>query len=201
MSSVRLFYFDFPGRGELVRLVLAVAGVEFDDVRFSGADWAARYKPEAPFGQVPYVEYKGKKYGQSVAIATFFAQENGLYGDNNLQALRIDEVVGLVQDFIRVFIRAFVQKDPAKKEELWAALVKDDAPRFFGFFQKLLQENGSGYFVGDKLSLADLTVYDIVKQTRDTFNYDASTSFPEIKTLVENIESNENIKTYINGNK
>lgn len=45
MSSVRLFYFDFPGRGELVRLVLAVAGVEFDDVRFSGADWAARYKP------------------------------------------------------------------------------------------------------------------------------------------------------------
>ncbi|PVD22438.1 hypothetical protein C0Q70_18251 [Pomacea canaliculata] len=93
-----------------------------------------------------------------------------------------------------------VEKAPhlvAQPQLYCAGLIVSNVPTH----RKLLQENRSGYFVGDKLSLADLTVYDIVKQTRDTFSYDASTNFPEIKTLVEKIESNENIKTYIDGNK
>ena len=32
---------------------------------------------EAPYGQVPYIVYKGKKYGQSIAIATFIARKLG----------------------------------------------------------------------------------------------------------------------------
>lgn len=34
---------------------------------------------EAPFGQGPYLEYNGKKYGQSIAIASFLAREFGKY--------------------------------------------------------------------------------------------------------------------------
>ena len=32
---------------------------------------------DAPYGQLPYVIYNGKKYGQSVALASFFAREFG----------------------------------------------------------------------------------------------------------------------------
>ena len=35
---------------------------------------------EAPFGQAPFLEYNGKKYGQSSAIAAFFANEFGECG-------------------------------------------------------------------------------------------------------------------------
>lgn len=31
----------------------------------------------APYGQVPYMIYKGKKYGQSIPIATFIARKLG----------------------------------------------------------------------------------------------------------------------------
>ncbi|PVD21607.1 hypothetical protein C0Q70_17406 [Pomacea canaliculata] len=201
MANVKLFYFDSAGRAELIRLVLTAAKVEFDDVRFQGDDWPAKYKPVAPFGQAPFVEYNGKKYGQSIAIAKFFARENGLYGANNLEAFRIDEVVGLVQDFFTVLVKIFLEQDPAKKEEIKATMEKDDAPKFLRFFQKLLQENGTGYFVGDKLSLADLIVYDMVTQLQKTFNFDASTDFPEIKALVDKVASDENIKTYIDSKK
>ena len=34
---------------------------------------------EAPYGQVPYMIYKGKKYGQSIAIASFFARKLGKF--------------------------------------------------------------------------------------------------------------------------
>ncbi|PVD21610.1 hypothetical protein C0Q70_17409 [Pomacea canaliculata] len=200
MAAVKLFYFDGAGRGEIIRLVLSAAGVEFDDVRFKLEDWP-KYKPEAPFGQSPFIDYNGKKYAQSVAIANFFARENGLYGASNLEAFRIDEVVGLVQDLFTCMIPFFYEKDPAKKEELRAAMVKNDAPRFFGFFQKLLQENGTGYLVGNKLSLGDLIIYDIATQIRKSLEYDAAADFPEIKTLVDNVEGNENIKAYIDSRK
>lgn len=45
MANVKLFYFDSAGRAELIRLVLTAAKVEFDDVRFQGDDWPAKYKP------------------------------------------------------------------------------------------------------------------------------------------------------------
>ncbi|PVD21608.1 hypothetical protein C0Q70_17407 [Pomacea canaliculata] len=200
MAAVKLFYSDAPGRGEIIRLVLSVAGVDFDDVRYKYEDWP-KYKPEAPFGQAPFIEYNGKKYGQSVAIANFFSRENGLYGASNLEAFRIDEVAGLVQDLFTCLIPVFIEKDPAKKEELRAAMVKNDAPRFFGFFQKFLQENGTGYLVGNKLSLGDLIIYDMTTQLLKTFQYDAAADFPEIKTLVDNVEGNENIKAYIDSRK
>ncbi|PVD21609.1 hypothetical protein C0Q70_17408 [Pomacea canaliculata] len=200
MAAVKLFYFDTPGRGELIRLVLAEAGVEFEDVRFKQEDWP-KYKPEAPFGQSPFIEYNGKKRAQSVAIANFFARENGLYGANNLEAFRIDEVMGLMQDFFNFLVPVYMEKDPAKKEELRLAMVKNDAPRFFGFVLKLLQENGTGYFVGNKLSLADIIVYDMATQLRDVFSCDVAADFPEIKALVEKVSSNENIKKYIDSRK
>ena len=41
MPAYTLHYFNFRGRGELARLILNQAGVEFEDVRFERAEWPA----------------------------------------------------------------------------------------------------------------------------------------------------------------
>ena len=42
--KIKLFYFNARGRAELARLILAQAGVEYEDVRFPREDWP-KHKP------------------------------------------------------------------------------------------------------------------------------------------------------------
>ena len=44
MASIKLYYFDARGRAEATRMVLALAGKEFEDIRWSREDWP-KYKP------------------------------------------------------------------------------------------------------------------------------------------------------------
>ena len=44
MSSYKLYYFPFRGRGELIRFVFAQAGVQYEDVRVPKEEWG-KLKP------------------------------------------------------------------------------------------------------------------------------------------------------------
>jgi hypothetical protein len=39
MSKYKLLYFDGKGRGEPIRLLFHIIGVEFEDVRLSDEEW------------------------------------------------------------------------------------------------------------------------------------------------------------------
>lgn len=72
MVQYKLYYFNSKGRAELVRLVFAAAGQEYEDVRFEREQWP-EHKDKAPFGQCPFIEvYEGDKkefaLSQSVSI-------------------------------------------------------------------------------------------------------------------------------------
>ena len=43
--SYKLYYFNSRGRAEVIRIILAQAGVKYDDVRFEAEQWAKEYKP------------------------------------------------------------------------------------------------------------------------------------------------------------
>ena len=45
MSQYKLFYFPFPGRGELIRFIFAQAGVEYEDYRIPYEKWVGEIKP------------------------------------------------------------------------------------------------------------------------------------------------------------
>merc|ERR1712183_1101279 len=58
-EELRLTYFPARGRAEISRLILAHAGVKFDDIRLSGEEFG-KVKPLLPYGSMPILEYKAE---------------------------------------------------------------------------------------------------------------------------------------------
>ncbi|KAL8568443.1 hypothetical protein ACOMHN_020516 [Nucella lapillus] len=199
MADYKLYYFNFWGRGEVARLMLAASGCDWEDIRFSKDDnWSSEYKHLAPYGQAPFLCYKGKFFSQSVAICSFLARELGFAGTSSLETLQIDEVMHLVQEIMDKLVFICYENDATKKAELTKELLETDVPKFCGFVQKKLKDNNNcGHFVGNTLSLADLAVYDIITNTQAWFKVDFETPYPSLKLLRGRVESNENIKKYL----
>ncbi|KAK7102217.1 probable glutathione S-transferase 7 isoform X2 [Littorina saxatilis] len=196
MSGIKLVYFDIRGRAEFIRMVLEAAGQKYEDVRYSFEEWP-QHKSESPYGQLPWVEYQGKLYGQSNAIAAFFAREFGFFGKTNLDGLRIGEVVGLWEDQIQNIVKYRWTKDETQKAEFLRKALEEDLPKYFGFLEKLLKDGGSsGYFVNNALSLADLYVYDMGDNLLQ-LKKDALESYPLLQKLRHNVEANPKLKTYL----
>jgi glutathione S-transferase len=66
MVHYKLNYFNGKGRAELSRLVLAAAGVEYEDFRWEREDWP-KYKAQSPTGQSPFLEVT-EDNGQSFTL-------------------------------------------------------------------------------------------------------------------------------------
>ena len=95
--SYKLYYFNFRGRAEVIRIILAQAGVKYEDVRFEAEQWAKEYKPgelvmftverfesayflkAMPFGSAPVLEVDGTKIAGSVNILRFVGKRFGKY--------------------------------------------------------------------------------------------------------------------------
>merc|ERR1712119_239506 len=69
-EELRLTYFPARGRAEISRLILAHAGVKFDDIRLSGEEFG-KVKPLLPYGSMPILEYKGDGICESIAKCLF----------------------------------------------------------------------------------------------------------------------------------
>lgn len=52
-----------------------------------------------PMGQMPILEFDGKKVIQSVAICRYLAKKLGIAGSNDFEAFEIDSIVDTLNDF------------------------------------------------------------------------------------------------------
>jgi len=96
-SQPRLTLFYFPGRGaaEVSRLLLAQAGLAYEDVRLTREEWAKK-KPGVVWGQMPLLAVDGKEYAQSGAIERYVARLGGLAGANAFEWAQIDSLAQAV---------------------------------------------------------------------------------------------------------
>jgi len=193
--KIKLVYYDAKGRIEVCRLILAAGGIKWEDVIISQEDWKTE-KAKTPFGQLPVIEIDGKRYAQSVAMATYSAKIAGFFPEDNLKALEIDQVVQLAVDCLNTAVQAFHEKDEAKKAETLKHFNDVDAPRYFGMYEKLLKDSGTGYFVGNSLSLADFFVYDQVHTPSKWKTYKTD-NFPLLQALKQKVEGQAKVKAYL----
>jgi|UniRef100_K3WK08 glutathione S-transferase len=119
--ALKFYYLDFPGRGELSRLVFTFGDVPFEDVRVDGPHFYAN-RHTYPFGQLPTLEVDGVMLSQSNAIARYAARLAGLYPTDVTEMLR----VGM---FNHVLDITFVTTDEAVKAEKAAKFLNDILPQ------------------------------------------------------------------------
>ena len=158
MSQLNLTYFDFHGgRGEPVRLALAIGGIAFDDHRFTFAEFP-EVRKTAPFGQVPTLEVDGAVITQCDSILRYAGKLAGLYPTDPLQALLCDEVMYVVEEStVRLGPTFRMTGEEQKAARL--ALVKGSMPVYLQWLEKQLLARGGEYFADKRLTVADLKVF------------------------------------------
>ncbi|XP_033108531.1 hematopoietic prostaglandin D synthase-like [Anneissia japonica] len=192
-----LTYFNARGAAEPCRFMFAVAGVEYEDKRVKSEDWPA-IKADQPFGQLPVLTVDGKKIPQSKAIFRYVAREHGFYGANSWEAALIDIVFETCDEFTFPLMKWYLEKDPAKKEEE-KKNVLEVIPKIFEKLEKCLihNKNGDGWFVGDKLSLADFVFLSLHERLALYATVEDVDQFPKLKGLVARLTAQKEIAEWI----
>ncbi|XP_067685412.1 uncharacterized protein [Haliotis asinina] len=193
MPTYKLKYFDSKGRAEVCRLLFAMAGQKYEDVRYSQDEWLAE-KNNTPFGQLPVLEVDGQQYAQSFGIIAYLAREFGLHGKDNLEQLKVDQVMGIIQDIYTHMLKHFMEKDKARQAEILKENNTVHYPKFLGFFESILKKNGTGFFVGDRITLADIAVFDTLDGKIDASVVD---SFPLVKENGKKVRTSEKIAQWL----
>ncbi|KAM7434441.1 hypothetical protein ABFA07_015471 [Porites harrisoni] len=160
MPQYKLTYFPIRGKAECIRIVFAIAGVEFEDVRVHPQDWPKlKESGLSPSGQLPILEVNGQILTQSKAILSYVAKELGLAPEDNFQLAQADMLAGVISELEDKLNAAFANEDQEKKEKALTA-VRELLVSRCEYFEKLLATNNKrGFFFGEKLTYADVVVF------------------------------------------
>jgi len=195
----KLSYFNIRGLAEPTRLLFAAADVAYEDYRVDreSKDWEA-LKPNTPFQQLPTLEVNGKTIAQSQAIQRFVAREHGLFGSSDLEGFSIDAFVEAIMDAREPFGAARRIKDETERKAKFATIMRDEWPKWATKFNAHLAANneGKGYFVGTKISLADIFFFNT---TEFLVGLDAGaiSSFPLLVAHNERVRTNPGIAAWL----
>ncbi|RHY34067.1 hypothetical protein DYB32_001144 [Aphanomyces invadans] len=174
-TDLQLTYFDMPGRGEFIRLLLTYGGIPFDDVRIKFQDWrATKTVLHLPFGQIPTLRANGKVYAQSLALARYAAKLAGLYPASNLVALEADSLIdAILENWDKYNDIVYSDDDEASKKIRLATIESAVFPQLLDALNK---RTVGPYFTGPEPTHADIYWFDFYKH--------ALLEFPDIMELL-----------------
>jgi glutathione S-transferase len=209
MTKPTLVYFNARGRAEVIRLVLAEAGVDYQEhpvgkgtppVNGRPTDFAAlKASGELPFEAVPvWEEPGGFRLAQSLAIVNHLGRTHGLGGRTPVEAARCDEWLGAVED-VRAELRKLTPMPAEQRAAFRAELRSSILPRWFGYLDRLLRSNrdGVGFTVGEGPTVADFALYYLLEMVRDNGLGEALDRHPALVAFAERIASRPRIAAYL----
>jgi len=197
MSSYKLYYFNARGRAEVSRLLFAAVGQKFEDIRYSKNDWPS-HKSETPLGQMPVLEIDGFKLPQSITIARFLARQFQLAGKDNFEQAMADAVVDTITDIASKVAPLQRETDETKKKEAIRKFFTEELPKHLKNLEYLGKSYGNGgpFFVGNRLTWADLYAYDTLESLLQ-FDGSALNSYPWLRYNRQEIENQPKISAYL----
>ncbi|CAM9704958.1 unnamed protein product [Laminaria digitata] len=144
----------------------------------------------------------GTDYTQSIALLRYAGKLAGLYPEDLLAALKVDEIVLMAEDvFINIFFTV-QEKDEAKKLELCKVLIAGKIKNLLEDIARKVSSNTSSAFsVGDSLSIADLQIHAVIATVEAGFLTGIPPTMvediaPSLKALDNAIMEHPKVKAY-----
>jgi len=207
-----LYYWpEIQGRGEYIRLALEEAGAAYVDVARNKRGTGAMIgmmeaRGGAPPFAPPFLKAGKLVIGQTANILLYLGSRHGLAPKTG--RLWVHQLQLTIADFVQEIhdthhplgssLYYEDQRTPARKRtaEFWAQRV----PKYLGYFEQLLNNNGGGRVCGRKLTYVDLSLFQIVEGLRYAFPKRMKAFEPEIPGLVglrDRVAARPNIKAYL----
>jgi glutathione S-transferase len=208
MAKPMLVYFPSRGRAEVIRLVLAEAGVDYAERRVGKGTPPADGRPTdlaelkadgtLPFGAVPFWEEPGLRLAQSAAIANHLARRHGLRGADAAEEARCDELLGAVDD-VRAELRRLATAPPEGRAAVRAELLTRTLPRWFGDLERYARPRieASGFAVGKSLTVADLALWYLIELANDNGFGAALAGCPALAAFAARVAARPRIAAWI----
>jgi glutathione S-transferase len=182
-----LYYWPtIQGRGEFVRLALEEAGADYVDVARkptkSGGVGAmmklldgkrVKCPPFAP----PFLKASKLIIGQTSNILLFLGMRHGLAPRDQAGMLWTHQLQLTIADFVveihdthhPISNKLYYEEQRAAAKRRAADFLKHRAPKFFRYFENVLERSGGHYLLGRKLTYADLSLFQIIAGLRYAF--------------------------------
>ncbi|PIA18623.1 hypothetical protein COEREDRAFT_6331 [Coemansia reversa NRRL 1564] len=204
--SYILRYFDIPGRGEMSRLLLTAANVEWVDEH---PEWPQE-KSNQPFDRLPVFIVKSEDGGpdcvicESGNIERYISRAHGLLPadlkKSAIQEQLRDQLAEVVDTFF-IYYNAISEEDKkARLKEFEEILIKIIAVK-----TKIIKENGvPGRLFGDSLSYADMAACAFYRSLilgygtfrKDLIDIVKPKLTPEIIKLISTVETDPALSKY-----
>ena len=211
---MKLTYFNGKGMAETSRILLAAANVDYEDFRYPLKinSWAtydftrdefdkdkADGKLWKSMGKVPFLEVDGKTICQSKAIERYIASRYDLMGSDLEDSAVIDSYCECLRDFKTTYHN---EKKKPDKEVAMNKWFNELLVNKLEVFDSIVSNKGSdmsGYAVGGKLSLADVSIYTFLVEYFDNTEgvLKAYENCPKLKAIVKTVGENKKIKKWI----
>ncbi|KAJ4251454.1 hypothetical protein NW762_011437 [Fusarium torreyae] len=183
------------GRGEVVKLFLKDAGINFEEKRYAYDDtWkesSEKLKKQGltRTGLVPSLEYKGLILTQHVPILRFLARDLGKYdGQTNEDKYLADAVTDLYIDWRSKWVPNLSNPSDEFKDKI--------VPEYYDVLAQYYSDREGPYLLGNEVSYADFAVYQSIDN--DTRTKTIPSKLPEVLVkFKETFEKRPNIADYI----
>ncbi|MBN8747169.1 Uncharacterised protein [Xylophilus ampelinus] len=220
-TPYRLHYWPtIQGRGEFVRLALEAAGAPYVDVArgtpSKGGGGAALmealddpHNPRPAFAP-PFLVDGDVVVGQTAAILLYLGPRLHLVGaseadrvwTHQLQLTIADAVAEAHDTHHPLATSAYYEDQREAALERSRAFREERIPKFLHWFERILQRNTASdtHLVGDALSYADLSLFQLVAGLRYAFPKAAArvlADTPAVARLHRNVARRERVKTYL----
>lgn len=210
MMMHELIYFNAPGRAETIRICLHIANAQWTDTRIEGKNWPT-LKATSPLGSVPLLKISSDDdddssaasftHCQSIALARYAAKLAGLYPDDPIQALYVDEVMETLNEMMS---SAPKKADGMSDDDFQKARTDFQSTtmtKVATFLESIIQSNGGGTSVAkNQASVADLMVQGTVNMIEmgwwDHIDKDFFMAYPGIRATADTISKHEGVVSY-----
>jgi len=214
VQPYELFYWpSIQGRGEFVRLALEEAGADYVDVarRDGGVDllMAALEVGDHPAFAPPFLKAGEQTIGQVANILLYLGEQHGLAPRTEPGRLWVHQLQLTIADLvaeahdthhpIASMLYYEDQKPEAKRRA--ADFVETRIPKFMAYFARLLANpEPRDYLLGERVSYADLSLFQVIEGLRYAFPNamkKIEQEHPELTALRDRVAARPKIAAYL----